>query len=826
MPYTFRQIAEAIGGTILAAPLPDAEVRNLLTDSRRLTDGHGNLFFAIVTATNDGHRYLTDLLRAGVNSFVVTNQSLPSEIIRNANVVRVDHAITALQRAATFHREHFRIPVAGITGSNGKTIVKEWLSQLLSARMPVCASPNSYNSQIGVPLSVWQLNHNHRFAIFEAGISMPGEMEKLSGIIRPDVGIFTNIGSAHDENFFSHETKALEKVKLFRKAHTLIYCRDHDLIHQVVGMALFDQPPRFITWGNHPESTIRITGQTLKGRKSELIIQTPNGPQKLLIPLTDKASVENAMHCYAFLDWLGWTETEKAAALRKLHPLPMRLEMMEGLNHCTLINDSYNSDLQSLQVALDFQAKQARRQHKTVILSDIRQSGLEPHELYPRVAQLLNAQSVLKVIGIGPEISRFAGVFGMQKHFYPSVRQFLTNFAFSSLQGESILLKGARDFEFENIVRELRHRSHETILEINLQAIAHNLAYYRSQLPGQTKIMAMVKAFSYGSGSHEIASLLQQHHIDYLAVAYPDEGAALRRAGISARITVMNPEHAGLDLLFQHNLEPEVYNLHILKTLATYIQKHKPAGLPLRIHIKFDTGMHRLGVLPDELSTMLAYLKKHPEFIVVSVFSHLAGSEDPARDAFTRKQAGQFQHMAEITSKALGYPLLRHLLNSAGIRRFPEYSFEMVRLGIGLYGIGHDADTQQSLMPVSRLISVISQIKQIRKGECVGYGCKWTAKNDTRIAIIPVGYADGLRRGLGEQSITLKVNGKRAPLAGAISMDMCVVDLAGIEAREGDRVVVFEDPEDIRIFASALQTIPYEIITGISQRVRRIYFMG
>jgi alanine racemase len=826
MPYTFRQIAEAIGGEIIAAPLPDAEVRYLLTDSRRLTDGPGNLFFAILTSTNDGHKYLPELLRAGVNSFVVTNHNLPPEILHNANVVRVDNAIRALQRAAAFHRDQFSIPVAGITGSNGKTIVKEWLSQLLSARMPLCASPNSYNSQIGVPLSVWQLNPNHRFAIFEAGISMPGEMENLTRIIRPDAGIFTNIGSAHDENFFSHETKALEKISLFKGVKALVYCRDHETVHQVIRHTNFDHQPVFITWGSHPEAGFRITGQTLKGRSSELMVQGRNGLQKLIIPLTDKASIENAMHCYAFLEWLGWTDTEKAAALRKLHPVPMRLEMMEGLNQCTLINDSYNSDLQSLEVGLDFQTRQARRQKKTVILSDIPQSGLEPHELYPRVAKLLHAQAISRLIGIGPAISRYAGIFQMQKHFYPSARQFLSNFPFSNLQAENILLKGARDFEFENIVRELRQRSHETVLEINLQAIAHNLAYYRLQLPGHTKVMAMVKAFSYGSGSHEIASLLQQHNIDYLAVAYPDEGAALRRAGISARIAVMNPENAGLDLLFQHNLEPEVYSLHILKDLAAYIKNNKPAGLPLRIHLKFDTGMHRLGILPEELNSLLAYLKKHPEFVVVSVFSHLAGSEDSRRDDFTHRQAGLFQAMAAKTTQALGYPVIRHLLNSAGIRRFPEYGFEMVRLGIGLYGIGHDPATQQGLMPVSRLVSVISQIKEIRKGECVGYGCNWTAKQNTRIGIISVGYADGLRRGLGDKDIFLKVNGNKAPLAGAISMDMCAVDLSGIEAQEGDSVVVFEDPEDIRIFASALQTIPYEIITGISQRVRRIYFMG
>ncbi|HOE59555.1 MAG TPA: bifunctional UDP-N-acetylmuramoyl-tripeptide:D-alanyl-D-alanine ligase/alanine racemase [Bacteroidales bacterium] len=825
MDHTISSLATIVTPIWVSLTKPDDMIRFLLTDSRRLVEAKSTLFFAITTSRNDGHHYVEDLFKKGVRNFVVTNTQLFPNLLGHANFIQVENTINALQKIAAAHRAEFQIPILGITGSNGKTIVKEWLTQMILTKLCVCASPDSYNSQIGVPLSVWQLNDYHQLGLFEAGISQPHEMESLQKIIKPNYGIFTNIGQAHSENFGTLEEKTIEKTKLFRETEVLIYCRDHELIHKVVKENLKSKT-KLITWGENPESTIRIIQKTRNGKTTSLTLVNNQQKIQLELPVSDMASIENAMHCYTFLDCLGWDDKTKAEAILQLHPIPMRLEMMEGINQCTLINDTYNSDINSLEVALDYLNRQAGVRPTAVILSDILQSGQNPAELYDHVAYLLNLRNVGRVIGIGSEISKFGGLFPMQKNFYVSTQQFIDEFPFSSLQNDVILLKGARSFEFENITRILRRRSHQTVLEINLENLIHNFNFYKQKTKPGTLTLAMVKAFGYGSGMHEIASILQQNGVDCFGVAYPDEGAQLRRAGIQTPIMVMNPENDNLDIITQFHLEPEIYSQTSLTQLAHYLSSRRPDYLPFPIHLKFDTGMHRLGFLPEQLDEALMFLKQHPNIKVKSVFSHLAASEDPLMDDFTRKQAEIFEEMAQKTIRTLEYPVIRHLVNSAGIIRFPEYHFEMVRIGLGLYGIGHDEKTQRSLQLVSKFSSVISQIKTIRKGEGIGYNLKWRAPADTRIGIVTVGYADGLRRELSSKGFCFHVRGHLAPIIGAISMDMCAIDLTGIAATEGDPVIIFDNADTIHQLSRLLNTIPYEILTSISQRVRRVYLMG
>ncbi|MEJ5302537.1 MAG: bifunctional UDP-N-acetylmuramoyl-tripeptide:D-alanyl-D-alanine ligase/alanine racemase [Bacteroidales bacterium] len=825
MGYSFRDIAKMHHWQEVSAFDRNAPVVNLLTDSRRLQCPENTLFFAIKSEKNDGHRFIDELIERGVKQFVVSNPDVFHKIRPFTNVILAKDSVEALQLIATEHRKRFNIPVIGITGSNGKTIVKEWLREMALSRLTVCASPNSYNSQIGVPLSVWNLDASHQLAIFEAGISLPGEMDRLEKIIQPTIGLFTNIGEAHQENFPSQKEKAKEKLKLFRHTTFLVYCRDHLLIHECVLEERLETFQKIFTWGWHNDADLLIKNITRNGNHSEIILIYQGCEQKLNIPLTDDASIENALHCLALLVVLGWDLERAAHDIGHLHPISMRLEMVEGLNGCTLINDSYSNDLNSLEVGLSYLIRQAGHKNKTLILSDILQSGKSPAELYERVNQMLKNAGVSKLIGIGPDIASQGNAFTLKKYFYADTPSFLSSFPIHSLRDEIILLKGARRFGFERIARALRKRTHETTLEISLPAIAHNLAFYRSHLKPQTKVMAMVKAFAYGSGSHEIAALLQHQHIDYLAVAYPDEGAALRNAGITAPIAVMNPENDSFDLLIEHNLEPEIYSLAILKRLHDFLIRNTSIGQPFLIHLKLDTGMHRLGFMPDELAEALHFIKNNRHLKVASVFSHLAASEDPEDDQFTHRQATLFLEMADEVSHSLGYPVMRHLLNSAGIIRFPEYQFEMVRLGLGLYGLAHCPEIQERLMPVSRLSSVISQIKRIPPGESVGYNRRWKAPRETLVGIVPIGYADGLRRELSFKGFSVKINGYNAPLIGAVSMDMCAIDLTDIPASEGDRVIIFENADEIKHLARLLNTIPYEIITGISPRVKRIYLM-
>jgi alanine racemase len=841
--YSLPEIAFHTHGTLYSAREESVTIREILIDSRRLIHPEATLFIALVTERNDGHRYINELYRKGVRNFLVSAFPTQTEsareidheddsVIQDANFILVKDTLNALQKLGAAHRSRFSIPVIGITGSNGKTIVKEWLFQLMNRDKKIVRSPKSFNSQIGVPLSVLNMDPASNLALFEAGISLPGEMEKLETMIRPTIGIITNIGHAHDEGFRDLDQKINEKLKLFVNSDTLIYCSDHVLIHNNVVNDKSLGKVRKFTWGREKGTDLQITGIKSTGL-TETSIKGIYGEIKMsiVIPFIDEASIENAIHCWALMLYLGYREDVISSRMKALVPIAMRLELKEAINHCSLVNDSYNSDINSLGIALDFLNQQTQHRKKTIILSDILQSGREPSDLYQEISGILKGKGISRIIGIGNEISRQAGQFPMEKTFYKTTDEFFEWFPLSSLRDEAILLKGARVFGFERISRALQQKSHETILEINLDALVHNLNYYRSKLLPGTKTLAMVKAFSYGSGSFEIANLLQFHRVDYLAVAYTDEGVELRKAGITLPIMVMNPEEHSFDLLIQYDLEPEIYNLRVFGLLEQAIEKQGETGNPIPVHLKIDTGMHRLGFDSTEIDGLVKRLKENPQIKVQSVFSHLAASEDPAEDDFSLSQIISLKQVSDIIQAELGYPFLIHILNSAGVTRFSEFQMDMVRLGIGLYGVGFNDEEQNNLRNVSTLKTIISQIKKVKAGETIGYNRKGVASTDRIIAIIPVGYADGFNRRLGNGKGKVMIKGIPARTIGNISMDSCMVDITELvnlqkenPPREGDEVIVFGDSFSIRHMADDLETIPYEILTGISRRVKRVYF--
>ena len=843
--YAISDIVEIVKGK----PEPGAQemdiVKEILLDSRNLSQADKTLFVALTTERNDGHKYIPELIEKGVRNFLVSK--LPEQGIRNpeslgqkrearsekreANFIVVPDTLTALQKFAAYHRGRFNIPVVGITGSNGKTIVKEWLFQLLSPEKKIIRSPKSYNSQIGVPLSVLEMASDHDFAIFEAGISQLGEMNRLESIIRPTIGIFTNIGSAHDENFNNAFQKSSEKMELFKNVDLLIYCKDYLSIANAIERTEFPANVRIVKWSRKEHSELFISEVSKGDDQTVIHLVYHDKSIQITIPFIDEASVENAVHCWLLMLELGYDQETISKRMKSLTPIEMRLELKEGINHCSIINDSYSLDLNSLSIAIDFLNQQKQHRQKTVILSDILQSGRKETDLYYEVAQLLQNKGVNKLIGIGTGISGQKDQFSMDKHFFESTSAFIEKYPFSSFHEETILTKGARIFEFERISALLQQKVHETVLEINLDALVHNLNYYRSLLNPATKIMVMVKAFSYGSGSFEIANLLQFHHVDYLAVAYADEGVELRKAGITLPIMVMNPEEQSFELLLKHNLEPEIYNFRTLKNLEKAIQpdtwnKEKL----LKIHIKIDSGMHRLGFDEQDVDQLLAQIRSNTKIKVESLFSHLAASEAPLHDDFTLTQIEHFKRVSKKIIEYLGYPVSRHILNSAGISRFPQEQMEMVRLGIGLYGVGYNPEEQLALKNVSTLKSAISQLKRISAGDTIGYNRAGKITRDSTIAIIPIGYADGLNRRLGNGTGKIFVEGCPAPVIGNICMDLTMIDVTdiienkGISVREGDEVIIFGDEYPISNLAEDLGTIPYEILTVISRRVKRVYY--
>lgn len=826
--FSLAELAEIVRGRLIPEANGHHTISDLLTDSRQLFRSEHTLFFALKTNRNDGHRYIAELFDKGVRSFVISDENFPVSQYPEASFILVKDSLEALQAIAAAYRKKFSIPVIGITGSNGKTIVKEWLYQLLSPSIRVVRSPKSYNSQIGVPLSVWQLEPEYQLAIFEAGISAPDEMHRLQKIIQPTYGIFTNIGEAHSENFINRYQKIGEKLKLFTHVKTLIYSPDYSELQEVIIKSGLQKSVTLFTWSKKNKADLQITRIERKLSEFTEISGIYQGKEiSIEIPFVDEASVENAIHCWAMLLVLGYDNTVISERMKHLTPIAMRLELIEGINNCTLINDSYNSDIVSIGIALDFLVQHTPQKNKTVILSDVFQSGRSEHDLYREIAEMLEKKKITRLIGIGPAISRQASVFHLpQSDFYPSTEEFLANYPFSRFQNEGILLKGARLFEFERITQALQQKTHETVIEINLNSLIHNLNHYRSKLSQGTKVMAMVKAGSYGTGGIEVASALQYHKVDYLAVAYADEGVELRKAGIHLPIMIMNPDEDSVDTIINHNLEPEIYSFRVLDMLERAIRRNIISrNSPVKIHVKLDTGMHRLGFCPPDIDELMRRIINNPRIYVASIFTHLAAADDPAHDDFTRKQIDQFQQLSDRMMSFLDYPVLRHVLNTAGICRFPEAQFEMVRIGIGLYGISPIPQEQADLLNVVSLRSVISQLKTVRQGETIGYNRSETAMKDMQLAIVPVGYADGLSRRLSNGKGHLMVAGKLVPIVGKVCMDMCMVDVTGLDVKEGDEVIIFDSQRPVSQLAAEMETIPYEILTSLSRRVKRIYYL-
>ena len=816
--YKIRDIAKIINGRLHGNG--EEIITSLLTDSRNQPVTENCVFFAIKGKNHDGHDYIEELYQKKVFGFVVNHLPGDFKDYPKATFILVEDTVEALQRLAACHRNNYKNPVVAITGSNGKTIVKEWLFQALTPGKYIIRSPKSYNSQIGVPLSVWLLDHSADMAVIEAGISKKGEMERLQEIIRPDIGLITNIAEAHQENFSSYEEKAEEKLKLFHDAQTLIYCKDHKIIENNIKACKQLSDKKCFTWSQQAPADLTI--KNIQKNENHTIISGvhDNKDKSITIPFNDWAAIENGIHVWAFLLFSGYDDELIAARMAALSPVAMRLEMKDGINGCTLINDSYNSDMTSLEIALDFLSLQNQHTKKTVILSDIYQSGKSKSLLYQKIGEVIQAKKINRLIGIGEAIYQHQHLFNIQaSFFFKDTASFIERTNVMSFSNEAILLKGSRDFHFENIVRMLEKKNHRTALEINLNALTHNLNYFRSLLKPSTKVMAMVKASSYGSGASEVANLLQYHRVDYLGVAFVDEGIVLREAGNRLPIMIMNPEEGSYDRLIAYSLEPEIYNFNGLQSFSDMAGKHGVFAYP--VHIKLDTGMHRLGFDHEDIPALKSFFKQNKQLKIKSVFSHLAASDEKKHDAFTKMQITRFGEMSKELSMA-GHQFSRHILNSGGIERFPEAQYDMVRLGIGLYGIS--VVNQDKLMQISKLKSHIIQIKNIVAGETVGYDRKGILNKDSKIAVIPVGYADGLNRRLGNRKGKMMVNGTFVPFAGNICMDMCMADVTDLEVSVGDEVVIFGEDYTISDMAKSLGTIPYEILTGISERVKRVYY--
>ena len=782
-------------------------------DSRSLQNGEHTLFFAISGPNHDGHQYIEELISQGVQNFVVTH--FDENLKSKANFLVVENTLEALQKFAAFYRNQFDFPIIGITGSNGKTIVKEWLNFLLSPDYNIIRSPKSYNSQVGVPLSIVAINEKHNLGIFEAGISLKNEMEKLQKIINPTIGILTNIGSAHDEGFADIGEKIKEKLKLFTSVKVLILNKNRTIC------AFINPKIKQFTWSSDDKKAdVFVTKKKLE-ENTELNITYQEETFPVRIPFQDQASIENAIHCLMVMLYFGYNSKVIQIRLAQLYPVEMRLKVKNGIFNCTIIDDSYSSDFQSLKIALDFLEHQKQHKKKTIILSDIFQSGLTNEELYPQVSQLIISNKITRVIGIGETISQFKNKF-INGICFKNVTEFIAAFDNLNFENETILIKGARDFHFEEIVSLLEEKTHETVLEINLNAISHNLNFFKSKLAPKTKLMVMVKAFGYGNGGFEIAKLLEHHKVDYLGVAFDDEGISLKNAGISVPIMVLNPETTSFSSIIQHQLEPEIYSIKGLKAFLKIAEQKKLKHFP--IHIKLDTGMHRLGFQENNLLELIKTLQGNETVKVKSILSHMATSDDLSHQEFAISQIELFENLSSQLISALKIKPIRHILNTSGISNYPEAQYDMVRLGIGLYGVSNDDEEQKYLENVGTLKSVISQIRTIEKGESVGYGRRFMAEKQTKVATIPIGYADGISRQLGNGVGYVIINQKKAIILGSVCMDMLMVDVTDIECKEGNTVIVFGERPTVNEIAKLLQTIPYEVLTSISQRVKRIFY--
>ena len=809
MNYSIEKVTTLIGARLIGTA--DAQIGWLLTDSRSLCFPEETLFFALKTERNDGHRYIEDLYRRGVRNFVVSQQPSADGQRSDANFLVVPSPLAALQRLAERHRDEFDIPIIGITGSNGKTMVKEWLYQVLSPDYVVTRSPKSYNSQIGVPLSVWLLNEQSQIGIFEAGISQLGEMERLADIIQPTIGVMTSLGAAHQENFRTLEEKCMEKLKLFHDAKVIIYNADDDLVSRCIRRSGFK-------------------GKKIGWRREELLSQYE-------LPFLDEASIECSLAVAATALYLGVTHEQLRERMAQLEPVAMRLEVKEGQHGCTIINDSYNSDINSIDIALDFMARreqstpdaqqstpdaQQPTSKKTLILSDIYQSGKDSVTLYSEVNDLCVKRGVAKLIGIGPDISSNSALFTVQSsEFFASTKEFLHSDAFRQLHDELILIKGARIFGFDKITERLEQKVHETILEVNLNAVVSNLNYYRSFLKPETKLVCMVKADAYGAGAVEVAKTLQDHRVDYLAVAVADEGVTLRRHGITQNIMIMNPEMTAFKTMFDYDLEPEVYSFRLMDALIHAAEQQGITGWP--VHIKLDTGMHRLGFDPEkDIDEVIRRLKSQTAIIPRSVFSHFVGSDSDDFDNFSAMQFEKFDKASKKLQAAFSHKILRHMDNSAAIEHFPERQLDMCRLGLGLYGV--DPRDNRMLHTVSTLKTTILQLRHVPKEETVGYSRKGILQRDSIIGAIPIGYADGLNRRLGRGACYCLVNGQKAKYVGNICMDVAMIDVTDIPCHEGDVVEIFGEHLPVTVLSDVLETIPYEVLTSVGSRVKKVYY--
>lgn len=809
-PYPIALVSQVLSPMEAVLPQPDASIAALAFDSRKLVEPSRALFFAL-QGSRDGHAFLADAYQAGVRNFVVRTGLADAADYPEANVLFVPDTLRTMQALAAYHRSRFDIPVIGITGSNGKTIVKEWLYQLLSPEHAIHRSPKSYNSQLGVALSLWQLESRHTLAIIEAGISQPGEMAHLAEMIRPTLGVLTSIGPAHDVGFASREEKIVEKWNLFGRAGQVVYAPAH------VGAAVVS-PAGAFTWGGEASAILRLQERREAGAgETEITAEYRGRPVSITIPFTDTASVDNAVTCWSVMLALGYEPDEIGKRMHALLPVGMRLELKRGVNNCTVIDDSYSNDMASLAIAIDFLKQQNQHATRSLILSDF--PGVSAHDtaFYAGLAALLADSGIQRLVTVGPDLAAHGAQFGfLEHHAFPDTDALVQDLAKLSFRDETVLIKGARRYRFERISRLLTEKQHDTVLEVNLHALEANLKAYKARLPRHVKLMAMVKAFSYGSGSFEIANVLQFNQADYLTVAYLDEGVQLRRAGVSLPIVVMSPDVYAFEALLRDRLEPEIFSFSVLESLVAYLEEQEVTAFP--IHVKFDTGMHRLGFAPAEAARLADYLASAPQVRVASVFSHLAAAADPAHDAFTRQQLQAFQAAAATLAATLPYPFLRHIANTAAIERWPEAHFDMVRLGIGLYGIG---TALASLEQVGTMKTTISQIRNVPAGESVGYGRHSILETGRTIATVKVGYADGYDRRFGNGVGQMSVRGRAVPTIGNICMDMCMLDVTGVEAGEGDEVIVFGD---VAAMATAIGTIPYEILAGISQRVKRVYY--
>lgn len=814
MNYTFSKIAKVLSNKFYIKN--DCIIKYLTIDSRTIHTPENTIFFAIKGNFNDGHNFINELYKNGIRNFCINSYFTQYINFTDANFIIVSNTVLALQNLAEYHRKLFNIPVIAITGSNGKTIVKEWLRFFLSKTHKVVCSPKSYNSQIGVPLSVWEMNTNHQIAIFEAGISKPLEMSKLERILMPDIGIFTNIGDAHQENFLTIEQKIQEKLHLFKNVKKIIYPFDNKLIKNNINK--ISKNKEFFAWSLTQQCDLQLI-EIVKKNFFEIRLLYKNKEYSIKTRLNDKASIENMMTVLSALLVLNPEITPDKYDFLEISPVEMRLQQIQGTNNCTIINDSYNSDLTSLRVAIEVLNTQKQHKKSTLILSEILQIGKNEFDIYSEIASIIKNSSINRFVGIGISFLKHKSLFGKNSYLFETTLDFISQINKFDFNNEAILVKGSRKFNFESITEKLQQKNHNTVLEISIPALENNLIYFRNKIKPQTKLMIMLKAFSYGSGTYEIANWLQRKNIDYIAVAIADEGFELRKAGITTPIMILNPDSSNFSSYCDFNLEPEIYNFRILDEFYNSIKDK--VTLPYPIHIKINTGMNRVGFNFNQIEELSELLKKMDKIFVKSVFSHLVGSGEQEFDNFTKQQFNLFIKSCLLLQNKIDYNFIKHILNSAGIERFPQYELDMVRLGIGLYGVSSD---NANLRNISTLKTKIIHIQQVSKEETIGYSRKGKLQRDSKIATIPIGYADGLNRQLSNGIGYVLVNGQKAKIVGNICMDLTMIDVTDIDnVKEDDEAIIFGEKPSITELAEKLGTIPYEILTSISQRVKRIY---